>query len=126
MNLRITHILILIMFIFYFFSLTIPFNEREKFYFNLDDFLSGNYYNIITALFLHDTFIHLIINSMLFYMVGITFEEILGSKKLILTFLFTGIFTFLISSIFYSQDVKFVGCSGALFSMMAVVLLINP
>jgi membrane associated rhomboid family serine protease len=126
MKLRVTHILILIMFISYFLSLAIPPNELEKFYFNLNEFLSGSYYNIITALFLHESFIHLVINSMLFYIVGITFEEILGSKKLILTFLFTGIITFLASSIFYSPEARFVGCSGALFSMMAVVLLINP
>jgi hypothetical protein len=63
---------------------------------------------------------------MLLYIVGNALEEVCGPKKFALVFFLGGIATFILSSPAYSYGDLIVGNSGAIFTVMAVLALINP
>ncbi|MBR9678969.1 MAG: rhomboid family intramembrane serine protease [Nanoarchaeota archaeon] len=98
----------------------------DNFFYSLSNVLAGNVYVIITALFMHGSFTHLISNAMMLYIVGNALEEIGGSKKFAIVFFCGGAASFILSSPSYAVNDLLVGNSGAIFTVMAVVALVNP
>ena len=98
----------------------------DNFFYSLSNVLAGNVYVIITALFMHGSLTHLITNTMMLYIVGNALEEIGGPKKFALVFFCGGAASFILSSPSYAVNDLLVGNSGALFTVMAVVALVNP
>ena len=85
------------------------------------------YLTIITSLFLHGGFMHLIGNMVFLYIFADNVESILGHKKFILYFLLCGIIATL-TQIWISSDsvVPIIGASGAISGIMAGYMLKYP
>ena len=94
--------------------------------FRASDFLTGKVWTVITALFIHVNFLHLIGNTLFLFVFGNTLENTLGARKMVLTFFIGGISSFILSSFFYGIDVSMAGASAAIFTLAAVVMLIKP
>jgi rhomboid protease GluP len=83
---------------------------------------AGDYWRLLTAVFLHGGWIHLLLNCwMLFVWCG-EVERTVGSLWFAFAYVTTGIGASAVSVL--SRDVPSVGASGALFGILAVVLAI--
>ena len=94
--------------------------------FSGDNFFQGRIWTPITALFIHGDFIHLLGNMFFLYVFGNTLEDVVGAKKTITAFLLGGVFSFLLSLLFYRWDIPMIGASAAIFTLTAVVMLTKP
>ena len=94
--------------------------------FRASDFLTGKGWTVISALFIHVNFIHLIGNILFLFVFGNTLENTLGARKMVLAFFIGGISSFILSSFFYGVEVNMAGASAAIFTLAAVVMLIKP
>ncbi len=98
-----------------------------------NSFVSGRWYEIITAMFLHFGVSHLFNNMLLLVYIGCELEKRIGSFVYAIIYLGSGIVGNAASLLYYSRvgeaDVVSAGASGAIFGVMgclAVYLLINP
>ena len=94
--------------------------------FSVDNLLEGKVWTPITALFLHADPLHLIGNMLFLFVFGNTLENELETTKTFSVFFAGGILSFLLSTFFYSQHTLMVGASAAIFTLTAVVMLVNP
>ena len=85
----------------------------------------GEYYRIVTAMFLHGGFLHLLSNSFVLYYIGAYMERLVGPKKYLLIYMISGI----ISSIFVlflASDLSVtIGASGAIFGVIGGLLVLT-
>lgn len=98
----------------------------ENLYFSLGSFLAGNVYTMITAIFMHSSVVHLTVNMFLLLFVGNILEDLIGPRKFAVVFFFGGMATFLLSGLAYGPADLLVGCSGSIFTVMAVAFVLNP
>jgi rhomboid protease GluP len=84
--------------------------------------LSGDWWRLITCVFIHFGIFHLAMNTYAFYMAGVYLEPMLGKAKFILAYLCTGVFASLASIWWHSDGVNSAGASGAIFGMYGVFL----
>jgi rhomboid protease GluP len=98
-----------------------------------NSFVSGRWYEIITAMFLHFGVSHLFNNMLLLVYIGCELEKRIGPFVYAIIYLGSGIVGNAASLLYYSRvgeaDVVSAGASGAIFGVMgclAVYLLINP
>ncbi|MCW1296831.1 MAG: rhomboid family intramembrane serine protease [Candidatus Parvarchaeota archaeon] len=104
-------------------------NEKfitENILFSQKNFVSGAYWTVITSLFVHADIMHLLLNMLGLYAFGKTAEKIYGSLKFILVYFVGGILSFLVGSFFYPSEAFLVGASGAIFSLLSLVMLSKP
>jgi membrane associated rhomboid family serine protease len=73
----------------------------EYFAFSGNNLLKGEFWTVITSLFLHADLLHLLGNMLFLYVFGNTLEEDLGPKKTLGAFFFGGGLSFLLSLFFY-------------------------
>ncbi|KRF63145.1 hypothetical protein ASG99_22995 [Bacillus sp. Soil768D1] len=82
----------------------------------------GQWWRLITPIFLHSTFSHLLFNGFSLAIFGPSLEKFLGSFKFTIFFLVTGILaniaTFLVKPLTYSH----IGSSGAIFGLLGFFL----
>lgn len=83
----------------------------------------GQYYRLITPIFIHIGIIHLLINSLTLYYLGAMVENLLGHWKFLLLYLTAGIMGNLFSYQF-SENIS-AGASTALFGLFAVFLALR-
>lgn len=83
--------------------------------------LSGEFYRIFTAMFLHSGLIHFFFNMYAIYIVGPQIENFFGKFKFILIYLGSGIMGSLLSLIFIKDSVG-LGASGAIFGLLGSLL----
>lgn len=76
----------------------------------------GQYYRLITSIFIHIGIMHLFFNSYALYIFGTQIERVMGHKKYILFFLLTGLAGNLLTYIFSYGTIS-AGASGSLFGM---------
>jgi len=98
----------------------------ENILFSQKNFLSGKYWTVVTSLFVHGDIMHLILNMLGLYAFGKTTEKIYGSLKFALVYFIGGIISFLAGSLFYPSDYYLIGASGAIFSLLSLVMLSKP
>lgn len=79
----------------------------------------GEYFRLITSLFLHGNIIHLLSNMYALFMVGKQLESLLGKWKFTFIYLFSGIMGSLLSCI---GTFNSLGASGAVFGLFGALL----
>ena len=84
----------------------------------------GAYYTLLTGLFIHADPVHLSGNMLFLYVFGNSLEDEVGAFNTALVFFTGGILSFIISIPFY-PGAKMMGASGAIFSLMAALLLVR-
>jgi len=80
--------------------------------------INGEWWRLLTCIFLHGGLMHLVVNMYVLLFVGIFLEPRLGTIKFALIYLVTGV----LASIIMWKDVSSVGASGAIFGLYGVVL----
>ena len=86
---------------------------------------SGQWYRILTCMFLHADITHLVGNMMLLYFLGDIVERALGHFKYLLLYLGSGIagsFASMAFSYYFMDDRSSLGASGAIFGMIGGLL----
>ncbi|MFW5872972.1 MAG: rhomboid family intramembrane serine protease [bacterium] len=87
----------------------------------------GQYWRLITHLFIHEGFIHLLFNIISLLIIGILLEPMIGKRKVVFIFLWSGIIAALVNLIFNS-NIIFGGASAGisgLFGTLLTILIFN-
>ena len=88
----------------------------------IDLILQGQWFRLVTAMFLHGSLIHIGSNMMVLLDIGPTLEELYGSPRYLFLYVFTGMFSFVVSALFGHLAV---GASGALMGLIGLMLAIT-
>ena len=83
---------------------------------------SGEYYRLITSMFLHGGPLHIAFNMYALYILGAQLEGVLGKVKYIIIYLLSGISGSLLSMTFNGSTTASIGASGAIFGLMGAML----
>jgi rhomboid protease GluP len=84
--------------------------------------LSGDWWRLVTNIFIHFGIIHLLMNMYCLYTVGIYLEPMLGKVKYTAAYLCTGVLASLVSLWWHKDGVNSAGASGAIFGMYGLFL----
>lgn len=82
--------------------------------------LAGEWWRLLTPIFLHIGLLHLAMNSMALYFLGVLVERIYGSLRFLFVYLFAGIGGSL-ASLLFSSDIS-AGASGAIMGLFGALL----
>ena len=83
----------------------------------------GDYYRLLTAVFLHGSLLHLAFNMYVLVVLGPTMERILGHARFLLLFVVAGLGGSAVSYAFSDPTTWSVGASGAIFGLMGALLV---
>lgn len=83
---------------------------------------NGDYYRLITSIFLHVGIIHLICNMYSLYVIGPQVESFYGKIKYIIIFIISGLSASLLSTAFSSTDTITLGTNGVIFGLLGSLL----
>ena len=83
---------------------------------------SGDWWRLITCMFVHIGVIHLAFNMYALYMIGIYLEPMLGKTRFFIAYLCSGVIASLVSLWWHDTPVASAGASGAIFGMYGVFL----
>lgn len=81
----------------------------------------GQYYRLITCMFLHGGILHIGLNMYALVNIGSLIEGIYGYKKYLVIYFFSGILASFSS--FYFSNVNSIGASGAIFGLLGAILV---
>ena len=81
---------------------------------------AGEYYRIITGMFLHGSILHLLFNCYALFIIGSQLESFLGRFKYFIIYFFAGISGSLFSMMFSANPS--IGASGAIFGLMGSLI----
>lgn len=95
-------------------------NILPQFAVNRQAIVNGEYYRLITGIFLHANIVHLMCNCYSLYIIGMQLESFLGKVKYLTVYLLSGLAGSMLS-IFFSVNYS-VGASGAIFGMLGSLL----
>lgn len=111
-------------------------SELSNTIFTLDTSLNGFIYKpwgLITSIYSHYDFFHLLFNMLFLYFAGTLFEQLFDKKRLVYTYflggIFGGIFEILAHLIFPSlsgENVVIVGASGSVMAIFAALAFYRP
>ena len=82
---------------------------------------AGQYYRLVTCMFLHAGIMHIVLNMYSLYIVGPRVEDFFGKWKYLLIYFISGISASLLS-VGLNGDVIAVGASGAIFGLFGALL----
>ena len=82
----------------------------------------GQYYRLLTGMFLHGSLMHLFCNCYALYVLGPQIESFFGKVKYLIIYLFSGIMGSLFSMTFLGSNSVSIGASGAIFGLMGALL----
>jgi len=102
-----------ILFLFEISEILHPINILAKYNENI---WAGEYWRIITSIFIHKSFFHFFINSVAIYCFGMILESFIGRWKFLAQYLLSGIFGNLFSLLF--NDKPSIGASGAIWGLI--------
>jgi rhomboid protease GluP len=85
----------------------------------------GEYWRLVTAMFLHVGLLHLAFNSFGLYLFGSLIEGVLGSARFIAIYLVTGVCAAAASFAFSPAGTAAAGASGAVFGLLGAWLAFN-
>jgi len=117
-----TAILIFLNVSFFFFSLSYP--NLSFYYFTLENIWNGMLFTIITSIFLHGNFWHLIINMWFLWVFGHNLETKMGHFKFLLFYLICGICGSILFGL--SSESTLIGASGAISGLLGGYLVLFP
>lgn len=83
--------------------------------------LSGEYWRLLTSIFIHGGLMHLIMNLFGLGLGAMILEGILGRFRLVVSFLICGVLASL-TSVFWHENIISVGASGAIFGLYGILL----
>ncbi|MED5050837.1 rhomboid family intramembrane serine protease [Anoxybacillus rupiensis] len=81
---------------------------------------SGEWWRLITPVFLHIGFLHLLMNTMALYYLGIVVERLYGSWRFLFIYLLAGFFG-TVGSFLFTSSIS-AGASGAIFGLFGALL----
>lgn len=84
--------------------------------------LSGDWWRLVTNIFIHFGIIHIVMNMITFYQVGSYLEPMLGKLRFAFAYLCTGVIASLTSLWWHKEGVNSAGASGAIFGMYGLFL----
>jgi rhomboid protease GluP len=84
--------------------------------------LTGDWWRLVTNVFIHFGIIHIAMNMYCLYMVGVYLEPMLGKTKYIAAYLCTGVLASLVSLWWHKEGVNSAGASGAIFGLYGLFL----
>lgn len=90
--------------------------------FILDD---GEYFRLITGMFLHANVFHFLMNMYVLYYLGGHMEQLIGPRKYLLLYMFSGIVSSLVITYFGDPRTVTVGASGAIFGIMGGLFMLT-
>ena len=85
----------------------------------------GEYYRLITAVFVHSGWLHLGMNMMVLWIMGRSLEAAIGRVRMLLLFLMAGFGGAVASYWFNGPLVAGVGASGAIFGLFGAVFMVG-
>lgn len=88
------------------------------------EFVPNQWYRVITPIFLHAGFLHIIFNMLLQLTMGASVERQIGWLKYSIIYMASGIAGFLLGANFSPDGIASTGASGALFGIIATNLLL--
>jgi rhomboid protease GluP len=83
---------------------------------------TGDWWRLITHMFLHFGIFHIALNMYCFYSIGTYLEPMLGKPKFVVAYLCAGVFGGLASLWWHTQGANGAGASGAIFGMYGLFL----
>ena len=83
---------------------------------------NGDYYRLVTSIFLHIGIIHFICNMYSLYVIGPQVESFYGKIKYIIIFIISGLSASLLSTAFSSNDMITLGTNGVIFGLLGALL----
>ena len=84
-------------------------------------------YTLFTSMFVHGGFAHIIGNMIVFFFVGLPFEQRVGSKKFLIIYLVAGVCGTLTHSVLnLGTAIPLIGASGAIFGIMGAFAFSYP
>jgi len=115
-------------------------SSAEYYSLSAKNILEGKYiWTLVTHIFFHANFVHLLVNMFSLYFIGSLAEMIIGKKRFVWFYLISGVFAGIIyvlsaylgmltgfESVFGSYDVMAVGASGALFGLVGILAVLIP
>ena len=88
----------------------------------------GEYYRLLTAMFLHFGFMHLLYNMVALFALGFQLEKTMGKLRYAVTYLFAGLFgnVFILRVEHFTGDYSYtVGASGAIIGLLGAFLVLT-
>lgn len=105
------------------------FNRDQDFYFMLSTganfnpyTVGGEYWRLFTSMFMHWGIVHLAVNMYALYGIGRVLESFLGSLRLLIFYLITGLAAG-VSSLYFNVYVVSAGASGAIFGLYGYLIM---
>lgn len=89
-----------------------------------DAYAPNQWYRVVTPIFLHAGFLHILFNMLLQVSVGVTVERSIGWIKYSVIYLASGVAGFLLGANFSPNGIALSGALGALFGVIATNLLL--
>jgi len=83
------------------------------------------YYRILTAMALHGSVIHFLMNSYVLFYIGGHLERFIGPIKYLIVYLVAGIISSLFVVFFGASNVVTIGASGAIFGVMGGLFMLT-
>jgi len=86
--------------------------------------LGGEWYRVFTAMFLHGSLLHLVVNMYGLFSVGGELEPAVGTWKFLVIYVVSGVASSL-ASLYWGLFTVSVGASGAIFGVFGFLLMVN-
>lgn len=84
----------------------------------------GEWWRLVTAIFLHASLLHLGMNMLVLYILGVAVEQALGTGRFLMVFFATGL-AGSAGAVLFSPNAPTVGASGAIYGIMGSLLVLE-
>ena len=82
----------------------------------------GDWWRLVSSMFLHGGFFHLLMNMVSLVLAGIFLEIFIGTKKFTLSYFLSGVVAGLVSMWWHDENAVAVGASGAIFGLYGILI----